>query len=123
MLLTTKKTNGMGALVARAMTAAFVVALVGLALDGRQEANAFPPFSKKENKPCSFCHVNPKGGGPRTEAGNYYKAHNLSFAGYPGLNAAKPAAPAAKKAVTPAPKKATTKKPAPKKPVAKKTKP
>lgn len=51
-------------------------------------ASAFPKYSQKEKKPCSFCHVNPKGGGKRTEAGIYYKTHNLSLVGY------KPSAPA-----------------------------
>lgn len=125
MHLTTKKTIGMGARAARVLTAAFVVALVGLAMDGRQEASAFPPFSKKENKPCAFCHVKPAGGGPRNEAGKWYKEHGLSFKGYPGLDAGakKPAAAPVKKVVKPAAKKPVAKKPAAKKPPAKSAKP
>jgi hypothetical protein len=116
----TKTKTNPGALVARAMTAAFVVALVGLGLDGRQEASAYPPFAKKENKPCTFCHLKPNGGA-RNEAGKYYKTNGLSLKGYPGLDAgAKPAAakPAAAK---PAAKKPAAKKPVAKKPVAKKS--
>lgn len=110
MHLTTKKTNRVGALVARALTAAFVASLVGLALDGRQEARAYPPFAKKENKQCIFCHLKPSGGA-RNDAGKYYKAHGLSLKGYPGTGASaasKPKAAAKPKAKPPA-KKASAK--------------
>lgn len=45
-------------------------------------ARALPKFAQKENKPCAYCHVNPKGSGKRTAAGQWYKAHGLSFRGY-----------------------------------------
>lgn len=40
---------------------------------------AFPPFTKKEGKPCGYCHVQVAGGGKRNYRGMYYKAHNLTF--------------------------------------------
>jgi hypothetical protein len=47
-----------------------------------QSAEARPPYAKKENKLCAYCHVDPKGGGPRNHRGTYYEVHNLSFAGF-----------------------------------------
>ncbi len=39
-------------------------------------------YAKKENKLCAYCHVDPKGGGPRNPRGAFYESHNLSFAGF-----------------------------------------
>jgi hypothetical protein len=40
-----------------------------------------PEFTKKEGKPCTFCH--PAGKFKElTEAGKYYKEHNYSLEGY-----------------------------------------
>jgi len=40
-----------------------------------------PEFTKKEGKPCTFCH--PAGKFKElTEAGKYYKEHNYSLQGY-----------------------------------------
>lgn len=44
-------------------------------------ARARPEYAAKENKPCSYCHVNPNGGGARNANGIYYGSHNHSFAG------------------------------------------
>ena len=55
--------------------------LIPLAFPARS-AEARPPYAKKENKLCAYCHVDPKGGGPRNHRGTYYEAHNLSFAGF-----------------------------------------
>lgn len=86
--------------------------LTGLAiLFGGNAAHAFPAFATKEKKPCAYCHVNPKGAGKRTVAGDWYKAHKLSFVGYKPAGAA-PAKPAPKKPAKPAP----AKKPSPKPP-------
>ena len=57
------------------------IAVLALSLLSRP-AQAFPKFAQKEKKPCSYCHVNPRGGGKRTEAGIWYGAHHNSFAGY-----------------------------------------
>ncbi len=109
-----------------------VLALTGLTtlLIG-DAANAFPAFAQKEKKPCSYCHVNPGGGGRRNAAGIWYDKHGQSFAGYTpeqanaeaGLNArgkttASPTPKAVSKAVSKAIAKAAPKKPA--KPAAKK---
>ena len=63
-----------------AATAITAGAILLSSLGGRQ-AEAFPVFATKEKKPCSYCHVMASGGGKRTDAGNYYKAHGNSFAG------------------------------------------
>src|SRR5579872_3363436 len=46
------------------------------------QAHATPAFAAKEMKPCSYCHVNPRGGGRRNYRGQYYQAHNNSFVGF-----------------------------------------
>ena len=80
------------------------IALVALVLSTASHAFATPVFAKKEGKPCGYCHNNPKGAGPRTTAGEWYKSHSHTFAGFKA--GAKPAAPAGKKpAAKPAPKK------------------
>jgi hypothetical protein len=103
---------------------ASAVAAALMLVAGSRSANAFPAFSQKEKKPCSYCHVKQTGGGPRTAAGNWYKTHGLSLAGFKpvgGAPAAKPGTkPASKPAAKPAPKKPAAKKPAPKKPAPKK---
>ena len=40
-----------------------------------------PEYSKKEGKPCSFCHP-PGKFKELTDAGNYYKDHNHSLEGH-----------------------------------------
>ena len=47
-----------------------------------RDAEALPKYAQKEKKPCAFCHVNPKGGGKKTAAGEYYKAHDHTLVGY-----------------------------------------
>jgi len=86
------------------LTALVITATLAASFGGQRDAQAFPAYAKKENKPCSFCHVNPQGGGKRNAAGLYYKAHGLSLVGY------KPAAsptPAGKATATPTPKSKT----------------
>ncbi len=63
-----------------------------------RSADATPVYAKKEKKECGFCHVNPRGAGKRTDAGNYYKAHAHSLIGF-GASAK----PTSKKAATPKP--------------------
>jgi hypothetical protein len=40
-----------------------------------------PEYSKKEGKPCTFCHPSGKFK-ELTDAGKYYKGHNHSLQGY-----------------------------------------
>jgi hypothetical protein len=54
-------------------------------------ANAYPPYAKKENKSCAYCHVNKAGGGARNYRGAYYKAHGLTFASFDDAAEAKKA--------------------------------
>jgi hypothetical protein len=44
-------------------------------------ATAKPEYSKKEGKPCTFCHVK-MGSKELNDAGKYYKEHNHSLEGY-----------------------------------------
>ncbi|HZT40572.1 MAG TPA: hypothetical protein VFA07_00200 [Chthonomonadaceae bacterium] len=57
------------------------MSLIGLSLLAGS-AEAKPEYAAKEGKPCSYCHVNPAGGGPRNARGIYYAMHDHSFAGY-----------------------------------------
>lgn len=63
----------------RLPAARVVIALSALAA-ASGAAQAFPAFTNKEAKPCAYCHINPKGGGPRNYRGAYYKKNSLSFA-------------------------------------------
>lgn len=44
-------------------------------------SSAKPEYSKKEKKPCTFCHVG-MGKKELNAAGKYYKEHNHSLEGY-----------------------------------------
>jgi hypothetical protein len=51
-------------------------------------ATAKPPFAEKEGVPCVYCHIQaPR----RNYRGDYYKAHQLSFAGFVDATEAKKA--------------------------------
>lgn len=45
-------------------------------------ASALPLYAAREGKPCAHCHIDPGGGGPRNETGQYYEAHDHSFEAY-----------------------------------------
>lgn len=64
---------------------AFVAAaaIASVALAPAPTAEAKEAFSKKEGKPCSYCHTNPRGGGPRNEKGNEYQRNGFKFATAP----------------------------------------
>lgn len=52
----------------------------GLALSAApRAASAKPEYAKKENKECAYCHVNPRGGGARSEKGVEYEKNNHKF--------------------------------------------
>lgn len=72
------------------------VALAAMLLSVTSAAFALPKYAQKEKKDCAFCHTNPKGGGKRTGAGEWYKAHNHTLAGFKDP-AAKPKPGAPKK--------------------------
>ena len=50
---------------------------------GASSANARPEYAAKEKKDCSFCHINPAGGGERNSRGKYYAKNNHSLVGLP----------------------------------------
>ncbi len=43
------------------------------------EAEARPEFARREVKACGYCHVNPRGGGPRNQTGILYARNEFSF--------------------------------------------
>ena len=51
----------------------FVIAAVGIIM-GENPAHALPEFVDRTGEPCSTCHVNPGGGGPRTLRGLLWAA-------------------------------------------------
>jgi len=63
------------------VTLKFALTLIGLCLLAGA-AQARPEYAAKEGKPCSYCHVNPAGGGARNPRGVYYAMHDHSFTGY-----------------------------------------
>jgi hypothetical protein len=42
-------------------------------------AAARPEFARREGKACGYCHINPRGGGPRNERGLAYARNDFSF--------------------------------------------
>jgi len=42
-------------------------------------ATARPEFARREGKACGFCHINPRGGGPRNETGRTYAKNEFHF--------------------------------------------
>ena len=42
-------------------------------------AQARPEFARREMKACGFCHINPRGGGPRNRTGQEYARNNFAF--------------------------------------------
>jgi len=64
---------------ARPLAAVLVAVALGVFVAPR-EALATRAFAKKEGKACAFCHINPKGGGPRNETGRDYEANGYAFA-------------------------------------------
>jgi len=42
-------------------------------------ALARPEFARREEKQCGFCHVNPRGGGPRNQVGIAYARNDFRF--------------------------------------------
>jgi len=51
----------------------FVIAAVGIIM-GETAAHALPEYVERTGEPCSTCHVNPGGGGPRTPRGLLWAA-------------------------------------------------
>jgi len=55
-----------------------LVASAGLVVAPKHAA-ALPAYAAKEGKPCGYCHVNPAGGGARTDKGKAYEANGHKF--------------------------------------------
>jgi hypothetical protein len=53
--------------------------VVSVALTPARPAEAKQEFANREKKPCGFCHVNPRGGGPRNDKGNEYQRNGFKF--------------------------------------------
>ena len=58
--------------------AAALTAGLALAVPAKP-AEARPEYAKKEGKECAYCHVNPKGGGPRNAKGDEYFKNGKKF--------------------------------------------
>jgi len=56
----------------------FLAPALLLALDA-PEAEARPPFARREEKACGYCHINPRGGGARNQTGLLYARNEFSF--------------------------------------------
>ena len=60
---------------------AFLTLLLGLPAS----SYARPVYAIETGKPCAYCHVDPKGGGPRNPRGLYFATNKHSFKGYDEL--------------------------------------
>jgi hypothetical protein len=56
-----------------------LAAAAALAVAPAREAAAKPPFARREGKACGYCHINPRGGGPRNARGLEYARNEFSF--------------------------------------------
>lgn len=56
-----------------------LVAFAAILFVGSKPAKARPEFARRETKACGFCHINPRGGGPRNERGLEYARNNFKF--------------------------------------------
>lgn len=63
----------------RALLALIPLSLVALLLPAPRPAAARPEFARRESKACGFCHINPRGGGPRNQAGLEYARNEFRF--------------------------------------------
>ncbi len=61
--------------------AALVFAVALAASAPARTADAKPEFSRREGKDCTFCHVNPRGGGARNAKGMEYEKNGFRFPG------------------------------------------
>ncbi|MGQ0615108.1 MAG: hypothetical protein ACT4PV_15355 [Planctomycetaceae bacterium] len=50
-----------------------------LLLPSRTPVEARPEFAQREGKACGFCHINPRGGGPRNDTGVTYARNGFKF--------------------------------------------
>jgi len=57
---------------------------MGLLVSTTSLTFAKPEYSKKEKKPCTLCHVK-AGSKDLNDTGKYYKDHNHSLEGAPGM--------------------------------------
>jgi hypothetical protein len=55
------------------------LAITSIVVAPAPEAAAKPEYATKEGKTCDYCHVNPKGGGPRNAKGDEYAKNNHKF--------------------------------------------
>jgi hypothetical protein len=61
-----------------ALTLCLLGAAVLLAA-GERPAAARPEFARREAKACGYCHINPRGGGPRNQRGLEYARNDFKF--------------------------------------------
>jgi len=58
-----------------------ILALYAIAIlvSATRPAAARPEFARKEKKACGYCHINPRGGGPRNQRGLEYARNDFRF--------------------------------------------
>ena len=52
---------------------------IALSLGADRDAQARPEFARREMKACGYCHINPRGGGPRNQNGLTFARNDFSF--------------------------------------------
>lgn len=56
-----------------------LLAFAVLLFAGTRTVHARPEFARKEMKACGYCHINPRGGGPRNARGLEYARNDFRF--------------------------------------------
>jgi hypothetical protein len=64
---------------AASLTSIALLIAAGLLVGDRRPAEARPEFARREGKACGFCHINPRGGGPRNQTGQEYARNDFRF--------------------------------------------
>ena len=66
-------------LITAAMAGCFAVSALAALTVAPAPAQATPAYAAQEKKACSYCHVNPAGGGPRNATGKKFEANGHKF--------------------------------------------
>ncbi len=56
-----------------------LLAFAAILFAGGRTARARPEFARREMKACGYCHINPRGGGPRNQRGLEYARNDFRF--------------------------------------------
>ena len=67
-----------------------LLAFAAILFTGGRPAGARPEFARREMKACGYCHINPRGGGPRNQRGLEYARNDFRFPPTKGSEGGRP---------------------------------